>query len=311
VAEIVLNKMPDDAAGQEREMYAEARQWVKRTMEEMERQKKAEAQELEERLEGWGEEPSNKTHNATAAAEAMAGHSNATYSSMMQHFGVSKEYLQKVKGEDKEANLIMDEHFVTGARYPQWVQDLEEMERNGTWRHLCPLPATAVPFAMPTGRWRPWQGDPASREFVHAGFECDDYSEAAAAGFTPHNFAAHRAYGGICATYPEGFRREIDEAAAGGERWALELRDARSRNASWPSWPDSPARLAFRQSEAALSGSFERGSEVRAAAALGQQWALDLVGGTATAEEQDKEQEASARLRAIAAALSEPVPMET
>ena len=39
VAESVLNKMPDDAAGQEREMYAEARQWVKRTMEEMERQK--------------------------------------------------------------------------------------------------------------------------------------------------------------------------------------------------------------------------------------------------------------------------------
>jgi hypothetical protein len=61
----------------------------------------------------------------------------------------------QVKGDDAEKEAIhnasLRRKFVTGARHPQWMQDLEEMGRNGTWAHLCPLPATALPYAQPTG----------------------------------------------------------------------------------------------------------------------------------------------------------------
>ncbi len=61
----------------------------------------------------------------------------------------------QVKGDDEEKEAIhnasLKSKFVTGARHPQWMQDLEEMGRNGTWAHLCPLPATALPYAQPTG----------------------------------------------------------------------------------------------------------------------------------------------------------------
>ena len=67
------------------------------------------------------------------------------YSSIMKHFGVSKDYLDKIKGDDKEEQAIMSQRFVTGSRHPRWVQEYEEMVANGSWASLSPLQCTALP----------------------------------------------------------------------------------------------------------------------------------------------------------------------
>lgn len=63
----------------------------------------------------------------------------------MRRFGVSKEYLDKVKGDNKEEQALMNKKFVTGVRYPRWIQELDEMAENGTFASLSPLPCTALP----------------------------------------------------------------------------------------------------------------------------------------------------------------------
>ena len=76
---------------------------------------------------------------------AIVSQNMTNYSSIMTHFGVSKDYLDKIKGDDKEEQAIMSQRFVTGSQHPRWVQEYEEMAANGSWASLAPLQCTALP----------------------------------------------------------------------------------------------------------------------------------------------------------------------
>jgi hypothetical protein len=140
-----------------------------------------------------------------------------TYAEILQTFGISKEYLQKAKGEDV-VEKRMRKRFIIGAREPEWKQALRERELNGSFAEWCPLPSTALPYEQPTGLWRPGMAPDAIKQ---RSTQSDSYSEAAASGFAPHNYKAWEPLGGLMHRWPHVWgstvRRMESETLRGGD----------------------------------------------------------------------------------------------
>mmetsp|Transcript_11522 Transcript_11522/g.26351 ORF Transcript_11522/g.26351 Transcript_11522/m.26351 type:complete len:297 (-) Transcript_11522:201-1091(-) len=112
------------------------------------------------------------------------------YSETMYNFGISKEYLEKevfTGAHKRELKKALFTRLMMDIQTPQWIIDEKERIKNGTYRAMAPIPGTAVPYAQPTGLWRPGM-DPDDPKFASAGPAVCGYSEAAASGFAPHNY---------------------------------------------------------------------------------------------------------------------------
>ena len=140
-----------------------------------------------------------------------------SYAEILQSFGVSKEFLQKAKGEDA-VEKRMRKRFVIGAREPAWKQALRERELNGSFAEWCPLPYTALPYEQPTGLWRPGMAPDGIKQ---RSTQVDSYSEAAASGYAPHNYKAWEPVAGLMHRWPHVWgptvRRMDEEALRGGD----------------------------------------------------------------------------------------------
>jgi len=134
---------------------------------------------------------------------------NQTYTKLMQNFGISEEYLKRLKGQGRSEKKLRT-RFVIGARGPEWRRALVEMERNGTHRTWLPLPCTALTYEQPTGLWRPGD-DPSDPRFQSGGPLADGHSEAAGGGYAPFNYKMRDAVGGIKSKFPQLWGEELEE----------------------------------------------------------------------------------------------------